>query len=404
MPLDYNVPVANPFRGLPQAIGEGVQRKALAEKEQALQAEAQSLFESGNLNDIAAFSIANPEMGKRVAGAAKHKSDATKDVRRNAMRSIMSGDDPIETVQRAATGIKRLGGDPSDMLKLLQMSPEEIKQRTGPAMAMQFPEEMKSLLEYQKSLGGDGGALGTVSPKDFTVESMADYEKSGEIADLVRYRPKTVKIGNIEHSYNAETQKYEPVVDYGSTGLTTQEVAAAENEAARQSRLEFGKQKSKWEGLQSKALGSIGGAEQKQTVIRNTADRIKDLVGGWSTKYGASLSSIPGSEARTLKGLIDTIKANSAFTTLTELKAAGGTLGAISEAELNLLERAWGALDQGGDSQEFLRVLDQLVGQNTGSLQRTREAYNMNKKRFSGGYDESQRQQQDENTVSWGDM
>lgn len=282
-----------------------------------------------------------------------------------------------------------------------------------PTMSQQQLKDMSALSWFSSDSfdrmtkmkeGDDGSNIGAVSPKDFTVESMAEYEKTGDISALERYRPKTVKIGNVEHSYNNETMKYEPIVDMRSEDFTAQERAAAENQADRQARLDFGKEKSKFETNRPKYLSSISGAEQKQTVIRNTADKIKDLMGGWSNKYGASLSSLPGSEARTLKGLIDTMKANSAFSTLTDLKASGGTLGAISEAELNLLERAWGALDQGGDMVEFERVLDQLVDQNSGSLQRARNAFGMNKDRYSGSYDDAQRKIEKSNTVRWEDM
>ena len=53
---------------------------------------------------------------------------------------------------------------------------------------------------------------------------------------------------------------------------------------------------------------------------------------------------------KTLKGAI-------ARDALVALKAAGGTLGALSEKELELLERARGELDAAQDPKEILRVL-----------------------------------------------
>lgn len=420
---NFNINVAQPFQGLQGVIGEHLGRQQQAGWEE----EAQALYASGDLDALADFSIKHPELGERVREQAGHKSAATEAIRRDVGRKIMFGGDHVEIITEAAEKVRAAGGDPSQMESLLELPPEEALKIAEEIMVFQFPTDYQALQTYKSrnapikmakgdrlidpitkevivGAGGSGTNLGTVSPKDFTVKSMAAYAKSGNIEDLVRYRPKTVKINNIEHIYNGETGKFEPVVDYGSQELTEQEAASAENEAMRASRLEFGKQKDVWDNNQPKYLNNISAAEQKQTVVRNTADRIKELVSGWSTKYGSSLSSIPGSEARTLKGLIDTMKANSAFSTLTDLKASGGTLGAISEAELNLLERAWGALDQGGDNAEFLRVVDQLVTQNSGGIDRLRNAFSMNKKRFSGSYDDAQRQRQEENTVNWDDL
>lgn len=253
-------------------------------------------------------------------------------------------------------------------------------------------------------IGGDEGGAASISPaspKDFTVKSMALYAESGNIGDLERYTPQVKEIAGIPHQYNPGSLKWEPLVDMRGSGISEQHKAAADLAADSASRVEFGKQKIKWEGSQDQVFSAIGAGEEKQIVMTNTIAKVKELIGGWTTTYGASLSDIPGTDARMLKGLLDTLKANSAFTTLTSLKASGGTLGAISEAELNLLERAFGAIDQGGDSTELLRVIDQIGQQNTGSLQRLRSGHAMNKKRYSGTYDETQSQVRAENTFTW---
>ena len=238
---------------------------------------------------------------------------------------------------------------------------------------------------------GSRGEVGTVSPKDFTVESMAAYEKSGNIEDLVRYKPKTFESGGVTFMWDESQGKYAPAVDLRSSNISDQAAASAQLEADKQSRLDFSKRRSEFLGNKPKYINNISAAEDKQKVIQDTIGKLKTLMSGWNTKYGAILSNLPASEARTMRGLIDTIKANSAFTTLTDLKAAGGTLGAISEAELNLLERAWGALDQGGESSEFVRVLDQLERQNSASTERMRNALDMDMLNYAGSYEDFER-------------
>ena len=250
----------------------------------------------------------------------------------------------------------------------------------------QQDELMKRYRESQifKNFNGEssGGKIGTVNPRDFTPESIAKYQQTENINDLVRYTPKVVDIGGIKHRENQETGKWEPIVDLNSPDYIEQINQAVALKQEEQTALDFAKEESKWRAGEVNYLNSINSAEQKSDVITETADEIKKMLNAWTTGGGSLLKSLPGTDARQLAGLLDTIKANSAFTTLIQLKAAGGTLGAISEAELNLLERAWGALDQGGDPKELLRVLKQLVEQNAGSVSRLKYGYNEDSKRY----------------------
>jgi hypothetical protein len=405
----------NPFYIRPAAAGLGqavapvaqamVQRGQRQEQEAKLAAQKKlyggymDAIDSGDFEAQREIERANPvlmeQLGKISAGRKSQIGGIEGSIANDYLLGGMTGE---ELANKWEPQLQSFGqGRMAEWLRTA--SPEQLR-----GVAIQNLDK-DSYQRYRDSLpAGASSNIGTVSPKDFTVESMAEYEKTGDIKSLVRYRPKTIKIANVEHAYNNETMKYEPIVDMRSEGFTEQERAAAESEADRQAVIDFGKEKSKWQTDQPKYLNNISAAEQKHTVVSNTANKIKDLMSGWTNKYGSSLSSLPGTDARTLRGLIDTMKANSAFSTLTDLKASGGTLGAISGPELNLLERAWGALDQGGDATEFVRVLDQLVDQNTGSLVRTRNAYDMDKERYSGSYDDAQRKIEAENTVSWEDL
>ena len=62
----YYVQPANPLGGLPAALGNYVGQQRQAEEQAALQEETSAMFQSGDLNAIADFSLANPEMGQRM--------------------------------------------------------------------------------------------------------------------------------------------------------------------------------------------------------------------------------------------------------------------------------------------------------------------------------------------------
>ena len=137
-----------------------------------------------------------------------------------------------------------------------------------------------------------------------------------------------------------------------------------------------------------KFRSKISSAKSSQGILEATAEQIKKNISGLTTKYGASLSGIPGSDARVLKNQLDTLKAHSAFSTLTDLKASGGTLGAISEAELVLLMAKLGSLDQGGDGGELVRVIDQIISSNLSSIGRIETEFSRTNDMYSGTYDD----------------
>ena len=154
--------------------------------------------------------------------------------------------------------------------------------------------------------------------------------------------------------------------------------------AEKQEKLAFTKAKTEFDNTKTQAVSKIGSAKATQQIMVDTVDQIKSLMSGWNTEFGASLSAIPGSESKKLKGLLTTMQANSAFSTLIDLKESGGTLGAISEAELQLLSAKLGALDQKGDIKEQSRVLDQVLDANKASIARMETAFEAERQRFAG--------------------
>lgn len=158
-------------------------------------------------------------------------------------------------------------------------------------------------------------------------------------------------------------------------------------EVDKQRKLDFQKQKSKFEDSMSKTVSKIGSAKAKASLMVDTVNQIKSFISGLSAVYGSSLKSVPGSEAKKLAGLFSTMKANSAFGTLLDLKEGGGTLGAISTAELTLLSDTMGSLQQSNDIPEILRVLDQIIDMNQGAIDRLETAFASDKKRFSDNPD-----------------
>ena len=79
--------------------------------------------------------------------------------------------------------------------------------------------------------------------------------------------------------------------------------------------------------------------------------------------FGAWLTGVPGTQAKGVQGMINTIKGNVGFDKLQAMRNAsptGGALGQVSELELNLLMSTIGSLDQAQSQQDIFRVLDEI--------------------------------------------
>jgi signal recognition particle subunit SEC65 len=270
---------------------------------------------------------------------------------------------------------------------------QEIMKRHPEAMRGVNPEDLiydEGDYNQAKVLFGQGkekSKMSQVSFKDATGESIAKYEQSGDANDLVRYKPEIRKIAGIDHQINPATDKWEPIVDLTNPAITEQAKALAKIEADKQSEKDFAKSKMKWEDSETQIINAIDSADSKTKLLDNTTDKLKKLLNDRMTKYGTSiLSKFPATDERTIEGLVTTIEANSTFTTLTDLKASGGTLGAIAQKELELLSSALGKIDRYGKADEMIRVLDQISQANTDSVRRLRDGYARDKERYSKGF------------------
>lgn len=372
--------------GAAQGLGQAFQQGQAKKENEKLMQDAAGVFSSGTGVEKAEFMLKNPELRQSLMEMEGFKNEKTRMARVGGIRRFLSGEDKGKVIDDVSNIILSEGGDPSDIQSLRDVPDEVFRQTALDQLALLDPNASRAFHAGQEK---DGKPIGAVSPKDFTVESLDQYEKSGNIGDLVRYRPKVVKIAGVDHQQDPITLEWKPVVDLTSENISSQAAAGAEIEADKQSRLDFSKQKSKWNSGKSKYKTRIASSKAAHKRLKNTGKLIKDSLNRWTTTYGASLKGLPGSEARKLEGLINSIKAHSAFSTLTDLKDSGGTLGAISAPELTLLEAKLGTLDQRGDIEELARVVDQIIDANQGAIDRLESAYADDDTRYRGGYDQS---------------
>lgn len=115
----------------------------------------------------------------------------------------------------------------------------------------------------------------------------------------------------------------------------------------------------------AKARATRNTVSETITFIENNIAKIdQGVLTAWDGVGGFTqlLKFIPGSEARNLEALVSTIKANVGFDQLLSIKAAGSTLGQVSNIENALLQSTIASLDTLRDPQELLKSLKKIRG------------------------------------------
>lgn len=104
----------------------------------------------------------------------------------------------------------------------------------------------------------------------------------------------------------------------------------------------------------------------QSALVDRAINRAMDLSSHWTTgALGSATKSIPGLPAHDLAQTLDTLKAQSTFENLSQMRQAsptGGALGAVSDFENRLLGAAWTNLQQSQSKGQFesnLRTLKQ---------------------------------------------
>ena len=204
--------------------------------------------------------------------------------------------------------------------------------------------------------GAVGEKINSITPSHYTVDSIAKFKKTGDFNDLVRYNnfvtitdPNTGEIYQYNKATNEkitikspEQAQADRIARQTSDNYITAQSAFKTGQTAQASRLQTAKNKT----------------QTLQGNIRNAIDIINKHP--TATGWGDLLSMVPSTEAAQLKALLDTIKANVAFTALQEMRAnspTGGALGNVSNVEIELLYQNIAPILQKGSTEDLINSL-----------------------------------------------
>ncbi len=111
---------------------------------------------------------------------------------------------------------------------------------------------------------------------------------------------------------------------------------------------------------EKKATAERANTARSGDVVVQDIDRAlglgRDAVLPTAGLGASTLAKIPGTAAADAARLLDSVKANISFQTLTEMRKAsptGGALGAVSDREMSLLQAAMGSLEQSQSPTQF---------------------------------------------------
>lgn len=161
---------------------------------------------------------------------------------------------------------------------------------------------------------------------------------------------------------------------------------------ARQRELNAIARDSKLNQQQQKDVSSLAGFEADVDRLAAAANELKTHPGlAGITGIRGAIPNIPGSQAANAEAKLNTLKSQTAFSVLQNMRnnsKTGGALGQVSERELSLLEANLGALDKAQSKEEFEKSLQQIITYAEQAKERGRRAlerqYNLEAGKLGG--------------------
>ena len=136
------------------------------------------------------------------------------------------------------------------------------------------------------------------------------------------------------------------------------------------------KDKQKREAAYPKATSALKAFDDTSNSLIKDLAELRDHP-GLSSITGIAAGRAPGitKDGRAAQALYDKIVARGGFQALTDLKAAGGTLGAVSNQEGTQLKDSWAAINRTQDADDVRKALDQALATVQTSKDRIRDEY-----------------------------
>ena len=210
--------------------------------------------------------------------------------------------------------------------------------------------------------GINANNINNINPRDYTVDSVSNFQNTGNFKDLKRYDSiERIKDTNgIVRMFDKSNSQYLGQA-YGADSVGED---AAEIDAIQQ----FDKHRVNFVGTFNKQYHRIRGVMASKNILENEiAKVIPILEAGKGAGLQSLLASIPTTDANRVKNILSTVQANIAFDRLQKMRddsVTGGALGNVSDAEITLLMNSLTQLSNAQTPEAILESLEVVMRKN----------------------------------------
>ena len=289
---------------------------------------------------------------------------------RNAIIGQMASTNPSIARAMVANELKRMG-EPAPIRKLILFydqvaktkrsvpegtppGPNEIQIGESDALPKADPvltPDVQTYNAYLKAYGGDPILASQAMKRDAAIAENAGKSEGPKVPSLKIYNYKGQQIP-LDMNNVKDVQTAKDLISQG----------ANEGEIKRPTQMDYNNDRSTLESAQIN-LDTLAAAAAELY----TAPGLRAITGKRSLN-----PTIPNTEAAAAEAKLKTVISKSALDTLTALKSAGSTLGAVSDAELELLKDNITSLDQKMKTEDFQKAVEVIINR-AGSLKQQTE-------------------------------
>ena len=291
-------------------IAQNYRANQQEEKQQALMGQAQEVLGRGDPQEIAAFSLQNPDIGRQIQDSVKFKSDETRMNMMQGMQQIIAGGNPEQVLNQRAQFVESQGGDATQTrqeIERFRADPEGYVGQVESSYALMDPEGYTA---YRKatSEGGMGGP---------TPAAIRVFEANAKAAGLEPGTPEYIRAAQIELGLQPRAGISAQERIAGDPSLSTQ---VAESEGEIEATKDAAKQ----------AIKKSGEAYDRLATIKSTIPKYDEairLVKEDGASSGPIASRFPSFQSSTLE--LEAVQRELGLGVVSSV-----TFGALSEAEL----------------------------------------------------------------------
>ena len=301
-------------------IAQNYRANQQEEKQKALMGQAQEVLGRGDPQEIAAFSLQNPDIGRQIQDSVKFKSDETRMNMMQGMQQIIAGGNPEQVLNQRAQFVESQGGDATQTrqeIERFRADPEGYVGQVESSYALMDPEGYTA---YRKatSEGGMGGP---------TPAAIRVFEANAKAAGLEPGTPEYIRAAQIELGLQPRA------------GISAQERIASDPSLSAQVAASSGREAGATESAKLDAQLSFKPAIAEAVKIAEASAKSR---GESLSEVARAKASLPGltevvNKLITLSDVATYTLAGKAFDEVIKQLGFGATEGATARAKMESL-------------------------------------------------------------------